>query len=131
MAIWLTALKLIPWSSVLEAAPHIVKGARSLIAKTKDNPPAAPATSSTPEEPLSDSEKLVSLNRRLLEMQEKIVELSSEQKSSAELIQLLAEQNAQVVKAIDVLRVRTKVLVIFCLLLGIALAMLILRAVSL
>jgi hypothetical protein len=131
MAIWLTALKLIPWSSVLEAAPHIVKGARSLIAKTKDNPPAAPATSSTPEEPLSDSEKLVSLNRRLLEMQEKIVELSSEQKSSAELIQLLAEQNAQVVKAIDVLRVRTKVLVIFCLLLGIALAMLIVRAVSL
>ncbi len=131
MAIWLTALKLIPWSSVLEAAPHIVKGARSLIAKTKDNPPAAPATSSTPEEPLSDSEKLVSLNRRLLEMQDKIVELSSEQKSSAELIQLLAEQNAQVVKAIDVLRVRTKVLVIFCLLLGIALAMLILRAVSL
>ncbi|MES2212206.1 MAG: hypothetical protein V4490_03605, partial [Pseudomonadota bacterium] len=105
--------------------------ARSLIAKTKDNPPAAPATSSTPEEPLSDSEKLVSLNRRLLEMQDKIVELSSEQKSSAELIQLLAEQNAQVVKAIDVLRVRTKVLVIFCLLLGIALAMLILRAVSL
>lgn len=130
MAIWLTALKLIPWSTVLEAAPHIVKGARSLIAKTKDNPPAAPATSSTPEEPLSDSEKLVSLNRRLLEMQEKIVELSSEQKSSAELIQLLAEQNAQVVKAIDVLRVRTKVLVIFCLLLGIALAMLILRAIS-
>ncbi len=130
MAIWLTALKLIPWSTVLEAAPHIVKGARSLIAKTKDNPPAAPATSSTPEEPLSDSEKLVSLNRRLLEMQEKIIELSSEQKSSAELIQLLAEQNAQVVKAIDVLRVRTKVLVIFCLLLGIALAMLILRAIS-
>ncbi|MDZ4262492.1 MAG: hypothetical protein U1B30_09200 [Pseudomonadota bacterium] len=73
----------------------------------------------------------MSLNRRLLEMQEKIVELSSEQKSSAELIQLLAEQNAQVVKAIDVLRVRTKVLVIFCLLLGIALAMLILRAASL
>ena len=52
---------------------------------------------------------------RLIEA--KIVELSNEQKSSAELIKSLAEQNALIVDAIDVFRVRVRILLIVCVLL--------------
>ena len=124
---WIAALKLIPWSTVLEAAPHIVKGAKSLIAKTKENPSGATTTAPPPEESLSDSEKLTNLNRRFHEMQTNIDELNNEQKSSAELIQLLAEQNAQIVKAIDILRVRTKLLIVICCILSVTTILLTLR----
>ncbi len=124
---WLAALKLVPWSTVLEAAPHIVKGARSLIAKTKEAPSAAATTPPPPEESLSDSDKLTHLNRRFHEMQANIVELNNEQKSSAELIQLLAEQNAQIVKAIDILRRRTKLLIVICGILSVVTVLLTLR----
>ncbi len=124
---WLAALKLVPWSTVLEAAPHIVKGARSLIAKTKETPSAATTTPPPPEEPLSDSDKLTNLNRRFHEMQANIVELNNEQKSSAELIQLLAEQNAQIVKAIDIFRTRTKLLIVICGILSVVTVLLTLR----
>ncbi len=120
---WLAALKLVPWGTVLEAAPHIVKGAKTLIAKTKADAATQPETSSTPEAPLSDSDKLIKLNHRVLEMQKQINELSAEQKTSAELIKLLAEQNAAVVKAIEVFRIRTRVLMVVCALLAGALAM--------
>ena len=50
------------------------------------------------------------LNRRIRVMEAKITELREEQKSSAELIKSLAEQNAFIVEAIEVLRVRLKML---------------------
>lgn len=118
---WIAALKFIPWSTVLEAAPHIVKGAKSLLAKTKNDPLDSPVA--PPVSPSSSSEsELANLDRRMRQIQEKIIELNAEQQSSAELIKSLAEQNAHVVKAIEVFRVRTKVLIILCILLGSTLA---------
>ena len=118
---WIAALKFIPWSTVLEAAPHIVKGAKSLLAKTKNDPLDSPVTPPASPSPSSESE-LANLDRRMRQIQEKIIELNAEQQSSAELIKSLAEQNAHVVKAIEVFRVRTKVLIILCILLGSTLA---------
>ena len=120
---WLTALKVIPWGDVLEAAPHIVKGAKRLFAKTKDEafgPPIAPRSNSSS----SDSNKLLSLDDRFDQIEAKDVELSTEQKSSAELIKSLAEQNARVVEAIEVFRIRTRVLMVVCIVLGAGLVVL-------
>ena len=118
---WIAALKFIPWGTVLEAAPHIVKGAKSLLAKTKNDPLDPPVT--PPASPSASSEgELANLDRRMRQIQEKIIELSAEQQSSAELIKSLAEQNAHVVKAIEAFRVRAKVLIILCILLGSMLA---------
>ena len=33
---WMTALKIIPWGSVLESAPHIVRAAKQLFFCCKD-----------------------------------------------------------------------------------------------
>jgi hypothetical protein len=106
---WMTALKIIPWSNVLESAPHIVKAAKHLFSATKAGSENFTAGPSAPA-----GEDFVSLNRRVRMMETKIVELREEQKSSAELIKSLAEQNALVVAAIEVFRVRLKILLIIC-----------------
>ena len=35
MAVWLTALKLVPWGDVIEATPQIVNAAKKLMGKTR------------------------------------------------------------------------------------------------
>lgn len=112
----LTALKIIPWGDVLEAAPHIVKGAKRLFAKTKEEASGPPVTTRS-KSSSSDGNKLMSLDDRFDQIEAKVVDLSAEQKSSAELIKSLAEQNARVVEAIEVFRIRTRVLMVVCILL--------------
>ncbi len=103
---WMTALKIIPWANVLESAPHIVKAAKHLFSATKTdrNNFAGPST------PAGDD--VAHLNKRIQVMEMKIAELREEQKSSAELIKSLAEQNAFIVEAIEVLRARVKILLV-------------------
>jgi hypothetical protein len=109
---WMTALKIIPWGSVLESAPHIVKAAKQLFSavKTDTSGFSAERGSSSDDGTVS----LEKLNKRTRLIEAKIGELSDEQKSSAELIKSLAEQNALIVDAIDVFRVRVRILLIAC-----------------
>ncbi len=114
---WITALKIIPWKDVLESAPHIVKAAKKLYAGTRanvSNPSEAP---DSPTE-TSDRENLGSLDSRLHHIESKILQLSDEKESSVELIRSLAKQNAHIVEAIEILRVRTKILLITCISFG-------------
>jgi len=114
---WIAALKIIPWKDVLESAPYIVKAAKNLYSGTKNN---ASDPSEAPDSPIdtSDSEIHGSINPRFHKIETKILELSDEQESSAELIRSLAKQNARIVEAIEVLRVRTKILLITCISFG-------------
>ncbi len=114
---WITALKIIPWKDVLESAPHIVKAAKKLYAGTRAN---VSNPSEAPDSPTktSDSENLGSLDSRLHHIESKILQLSDEQESSVELIRSLAKQNARIVEAIEILRVRTKILLITCISFG-------------
>ena len=108
MAIWMTALKIIPWGSVVESAPHIVKAAKHLFSATKKN------TSGFSTADWQTGDAPTSLDKRVRLLEAKLVELSDEQRSSAELIKSLAEQNALMVDAIEVFRVRVKILIIAC-----------------
>jgi hypothetical protein len=112
MAIWITALKIIPWGSVLESAPHIVKAAKQVFSAAKSDPGSFAETSSSHVGvgPVNPDK----LDRRVRLLEAKIIELSNEQRSSAELIKSLAEQNALIVEAIEVFRVRVKILLIAC-----------------
>jgi hypothetical protein len=109
---WMTALKIIPWGSVLESAPHIVKAAKQLFSAVKADTSGFSAEDSSPAD--DGTTGLDKLNKRTRLIEAKIVELSNEQKSSAELIKSLAEQNALIVDALDVFRVRVRVLVFVC-----------------
>ena len=109
MAIWITALKIIPWGSVLESAPHIVKAAKQVFSAAKSESGSVAEASSSP-----TGDGSVQPDRRVRLLEAKIIELGNEQRLSAELIKSLAEQNALIVEAIEVFRVRVKILLIAC-----------------
>lgn len=112
---WITALKIIPWKDVIESAPHIVKAAKNLYAGAKANA-SNPTNVQSPPSDIDISNSEVSENSDLRKMEIKIQHLSSEQESSVELIRSLAQQNVRIVEAIELLRVRTKILLITCVL---------------
>jgi hypothetical protein len=98
MASWITAFKVIPWGELIAAAPTVVKGAQKLWAavRKQDAPRAA---GQGPE-----------AGQRALEAQ--VEELRRELTAASELVTRLAEQNSRLIEAVDVLRVRTRLLLV-------------------
>ncbi len=94
---WGLLFKVIPWGDVIAAAPAVVDGAKKLWGLARDNkqvPDARPQ----------------STEARMSALETEVAELRRESAASSELIKSLAEQNAQLVKAVDILRVRTRAL---------------------
>jgi len=118
---WIASFKNIPWTTVISVAPSIVDGARMLwssVAK-KDaldakTPGAAEERTYSPDSAVSAVEKQV----HLLEL--RVAQLREEIVLSSEIIDKLAEQQSQLVHAVDILRVRTRALLWLCVLLGLA-----------
>jgi chromosome segregation ATPase len=99
---WVTALKLVPWGDVLEATPQILQAAKKLLGSTRQG--TADAAAGTLAGAGDAATPPVALE--LQQLRERVARLEQEQQESAVLIQSLAEQNAQVVQAVEVLRLR-------------------------
>lgn len=99
---WWSALKVIPWGDVIDAAPNVVKGARKMFARTQtvDQPP--PGETGEP----------VGFQERVAHLESGLALLQDQQQASAKLIETLAEQNARLVDAVEILRVRTRLLLV-------------------
>ena len=106
---WITVLKIIPWKDVLENAPHIAKAAKNLYAGT-EKITLLPGTADS-SVPTSDSENIESRDFRLHEIEREVLDLNS-------VVRSLAKQNVRIVEAIEVLRIRSKVLIFSCVTLG-------------
>jgi hypothetical protein len=103
---WIAAFKLIPWANVAAAAPDILKGAKGLWARTGKS---AAARRREGEGAVADTGydgSLASINRLVV----RVDELETEQRSASDLINALAEQNAQLIAAVSVLRNRMRAL---------------------
>ena len=119
---WIAAFKIIPWTDVIAAAPTVARTARDLWrgmskAKTADTVPSpenAGGGASTPEE------ELRALRAELTDTRGQLLSMS-------EVLRALAEQDEQLIAAIEVLRVRTRVLAFVSVALVVACAVLILR----
>lgn len=105
---WIAAFKLIPWSDVVQATPTVVRGAKDLWTRTKkskagasDHDAGGVVQSGSPEH-----------------LAQRVTQLESEQLEASALINTLAEQNAQLVAALDNLRTRMKALFAACVLLA-------------
>ena len=101
---WVTALKLVPWGDVLEATPQILQAAKKLLGSTRQG--TADAAAGTLAGAGDAATPPVAL--QLQQLRERVARLEQEQQESAVLIQSLAEQNAQVVQAVQVLRLRNQ-----------------------
>lgn len=105
---WLVALKVIPWGDVIEHAPKVLNAARKLMDRQK-----APPASTTAPVPLDlgDAPPTVGeLKNRLIEARQLIDQQAAVQTQMAQTVAELAEQNARLVAAVDVLRKRTRIL---------------------
>lgn len=107
MASWITAFKMIPWGELISAAPTVVKGARQLWATVRRQ--EAPQVSG--QGPEADQRALAA----------QIDELRTELTAASELVTRLAEQNSRLIEAVEVLRVRTRVLLALAFILAIGL----------
>jgi hypothetical protein len=89
---WLTVLKSVPWEEVISNAPRVAEGAKKLW-KTVSRKPPSPGTAP-------------SLESQLAQLQASVNDLHDQMQASSELIKTLAEQNAGLIRRIELNRVR-------------------------
>ncbi len=89
------------------AAPAILEQARKLVGKVrqKDTGPSAAESAVSPPPQVNPS---ITAEARLSQVEGRIEEISEEALSSAELLKSLAEQNAQLVQAMDMLSLKLR-----------------------
>lgn len=105
---WLVALKVIPWGDVIEHAPKVLNAARKLMDRQKAPPTDTPAP--MPLDLVDAPPTLGELKNRLIEARQLIDQQAAVQTQMAQTVTELAEQNARLVAAVDVLRKRTRLL---------------------
>jgi hypothetical protein len=104
---WLMALKVIPWGDVIEHAPSVLKAARKLMDRQPPGQAGTPATTSA----ISAVPSLGELKNALIAAQGQIDRQAQTQRELTQTLAELAEQNARLVSAVEVLRLRTRVLI--------------------
>jgi hypothetical protein len=89
---WLNVLKSVPWGEVISNAPRVAEGAKKLWQAVSRKPPASAARPSTESE--------------LAQLRAAVDDLHKQMLASSELIKALAEQNTELVRRIELNRVR-------------------------
>lgn len=104
-ASWWKVLKTVPWSEVIHAAPQVATGARRLwdtVARRSGTMPPGPIIDEI--EPQEDVFGIVMA--RLDKNETTVGELRGQMLSASELIANLADQNAQLIAKMDLIRTR-------------------------
>lgn len=122
---WLLALKVIPWGDVIEHAPKVLNAARKLMDRTP--PPAAPSGVEVLDPNPGQPPSLGELKNRLIEARQLIDQQARTQEQMAQTLTELAEQNARLVGAVELLRLRTRLLMAAVAVLGAGLLWALLR----
>jgi hypothetical protein len=107
---WLLALKVIPWGDVIEHAPKVLNAARKLMDRQRTEPAPAVSTTATADWVGEAQPSLGELKNRLIAAQVQLDQQAETQEQLAQTLAELAEQNARLVSAVEVLRLRTRML---------------------
>lgn len=107
---WIAAFKLIPWSDVVQAAPTVVRSARDLWVRAR-KADAGSVKDGAAGQVQIEADSIAHLAQR-------IARLEAGRLETSDLIDTLAGQSAQLVAALDSLRLRMRVLSAVCVLLA-------------
>jgi hypothetical protein len=125
---WFASFKELPWSKALAVAPAIAERGKklwdSVTSRGASPTPAATAT------PRGAAETAAALEVRFHAAEARVAHLEQEVVASFEVVNSLAEQNSELVRAVDMLLARTRVLLRVCALLAISIAALFLLILS-
>lgn len=103
---WLTVLKLVPWGDVIENAPKVANRAKKLWQNVgKKSVAAAPITPVT-DALRAESPTVAALQAQVAGLQGAVADWHQQMLVSSELIQSLANQNTQLIKRVELNRVR-------------------------
>ncbi len=97
---WLTILSNVPWTDVIKNAPAVADGAKKLWKKVGGKASTASAEPASPED-------------RIANLQARVDELNAQMLAASEVVQSLAEQNAQLIARVETTRRRMLALAIF------------------
>ena len=103
---WVTALKMVPWADVIQAAPSVLKAAKGLMKKSPEQELEEAAQVAFPDSQApslaSNAGELALQQVALLEA--RIQHLEAAQRASNQVLEKMAEQQAQIVKTVGLLR---------------------------
>ncbi len=100
---WLTALKVIPWADVIEAAPGLARSAKGFFKRTQDAVSPAAEGTTVPPACSGDGDSLAQATQRITALESRLAQTAERQQAAAALINSLASQNARLVEAVDAL----------------------------
>lgn len=118
---WFASLKDVPWSKVIGAAPTIVESGKKLwdkVSSKTGGDSSGETTQSAADLPVPAA--IAAFELRLEALERKSAQLREEVVASFDVVRSITDQHSQVVQAVDVLLVRTRLLLRVCVLLGIA-----------
>jgi len=124
-----SVLRLVPWGEVIRNAPKVAEGAKGLWDKVSGRPPPPPpAVDDKVQGQLqAEAHAIAKLRAELQATETAVSELQAQMLAATELINDLADQNAQLVQGVETLRRRLLWLSGVVVLLGGAVAVLMLR----
>ena len=102
---WLTVLQAVPWSDVIRNAPKVAEGAKKLWSSVAGQPAQAPLDAGALAR-ARDDRSPEAFQARIDALDATVADLHSQLLASAELIRELAEQNTQMVRRVELHRVR-------------------------
>lgn len=101
---WLAAFKAIPWADVIAAAPTVVKGSRRLLDRMRKR--------SGEDEAAEKATGAGDLAARVEHLEMRMDDLQAQHRDALALVESLAEQQEKLVSAVEVLRLRSKFLLL-------------------
>jgi len=100
---WIDALKVIPWGTVIDAAPGLAKSARQFFKGSQEAAGDAAAPTEAPSAVHGDA-ALAALHRRVAELEARLAQAAERERAAAGLLDGLASQHAALVSKVESLR---------------------------
>ena len=117
---WLTLLKAVPWVDVAKKAPEIAESAKKLWSTISKKPSNSEIEiQSEPSSFTKDDQEIKWLKQQLTAIEVANTDLHTQMLASAELIKALADQNTQLINAVELNRKRIVRLTVLTIIVGI------------
>ncbi len=104
---WLSVLKMVPWGDVISNAPKVADGAKRLWSAVAKKPPEVELPAASAQPALSpEAQSIARLQAQMAAAEAEVSDLHNQMLESSELIKALADQNTQLIKRVEVNRIR-------------------------